>query len=201
MPKYNSVETIPARIFFEILKTHNLQLLRPKPSEKTEDLEMLFVQIYDEYFIRSENKDAEEYLRLSDSVTFLEYKINTIKRVLAFLYYNKTTQQMRIDNLNALRVHCGIRIVEDSDFTKEVERILTVEIGIIQNDLNFDKMQLDALKKDANQKIFDYYDSLVQISGVYPYGRTLDEKMSLARYIAESKEAIRRSKPQPTVKR
>lgn len=196
MPKYTSVDTIPARIFFEILKTKNLQLLRPKPSENTEDLEQLFLEIYDEYFIRSENKDAAEYLKLSDSVTFLTYKINTIKRVLAFLYYNRTTKEMRIENLNALRKHCGIEINVDTDFTDEVKRILEVEIGMIQNDLNFDQMQLDTLRAQSDKKIFDYYESLVQISGTYPYGKALDEKMTLGMYIAETKEAVRRSRLQ-----
>jgi len=80
-------------------------------------------------------------------------------------------------------------------------RILQVELGSIENDLNFDKMRLDDLKKGANDKIFDYYESLVQISSTYPYGKALDEMMSLGMYIAENKGAIRRNKPVPQTKK
>jgi len=60
MPKFNNIYTIPAKTFFDILQTRNYQLLKPKPREK--GLEAVFMAIYDEYFIKSDNHEAKEYL-------------------------------------------------------------------------------------------------------------------------------------------
>ena len=73
MAKYNSIDTIPAKVFFEVLKTKNYQLLKPKPKEK--GLEEIFVSIYDEFFLKSNNHEANRYLELTKEISFLKYKI------------------------------------------------------------------------------------------------------------------------------
>jgi len=82
MPKYNSIDTIPAKVFFEVLKSKNYQLLKPKPKEK--GLEECFIAIYDDFFIKSDNSEAKSYLKLNKEIAFLEYKMAVIKQVLHF---------------------------------------------------------------------------------------------------------------------
>jgi len=82
LPKYNEISNIPAKVFFEILKTKNYQLLKPKPKEK--GLEEIFISIYDEFFIKSDNLEAKRYLELNKNIAFLNYKIAIIKQTLAF---------------------------------------------------------------------------------------------------------------------
>jgi hypothetical protein len=134
MPKYHNIETIPANVFFTILETKNFQLLKPKPKEK--DLEAVFMSIYDDYFVKSNNHQANEFLRLRNEISFLEYKKAVIKQTLAFTFYNKTTKQMRLDILKALKEGCDIDIDPNLPFVCEVERVLSIEIGILENDLN-----------------------------------------------------------------
>jgi hypothetical protein len=185
MPKYHSIETIPANVFFTILESKNYQLLKPKPKEK--DLEAVFMSIYDEYFVKSNNHQANEFLRLRSEISFLEYKKAVIKQTLAFTYYNKTTKKMRLDILKALKEGCDIDINPNLPFADEVERVLTIEIGILENDLNFAKLAFDDLIKEAKKKEFDYYKSVAELSKAIDM--QIRPQMSLAEYIGYEKVA------------
>lgn len=187
LPKYNSIDTIKAKVFFEILKTKNYQLLKPKPKEK--GLEEIFIAIYDEFFIKSDNDEAKRYLELNKNIAFLHYKIAIIKQTLAFLYYSTTTREMRIDYLEALKIGCGIEINDDVDFSYEVKRILTENIGWIENDLAFDEAELKEMLSKSQNKDYDYYDNIGVLSNILPNNSLLKEDMTLAVYITLEKLA------------
>lgn len=187
MPKYNSIDTIKAKVFFEILKTKNYQLLKPKPKEK--DLEQIFISIYDEFFIKSDNEEAKRYLSLTKNIAFLNYKIAIIKQTLAFLYYSTTTRKMRIDYLEALKIGCGIEINIDVDFSDEVKRVLTENIGWLENDLAFDEQELKEMLNKSQNKDYDYYEAIGVLSDFLPNNALLKEDMTLAVYITLEKLA------------
>jgi hypothetical protein len=190
LPKYNKIDNIPAKVFFEILKTKNYQLLKPKPSEK--DLEVIFVSIYDEFFIQSDNAEAKRYLELTKSIAFLRYKIAIIKQTLHFCYYNKTTKEMRLELIEALKNGCDIDIDKDANFGEEVIRVLNVEIGIIENDLTIETDELEAMIKSSQNKDFDYFENICSLSGVLENNSLLKEDMTLAVYVALEKLAKRK---------
>lgn len=184
MPKYNSTKNIPAKVFFEIMETKNYQLLKPKPKEK--GLEELFLQIYDDYFLKSDNDEAKEYVRIIKEINFLEYKISSLKQVIAFYYFNRTTKEMREDFVKALKVGTGIEIDLSIDFAEEVKRVLTIEIGILNNDLQFVKQEYKDLLSQSKNKKFDYYERLAIMSNNLPNNSLLKENMLLDVYIALS---------------
>lgn len=186
MPKYNSIDTIPAKVFFEILKSKNYQLLKPKPREK--GLEQVFINIYDEFFIKSDNEEAKEYLNLNKNISFFEYKIATIKQVLHYVHYTTITKEMHLDVLKALKESCKIEIdVNVTPFRDECLRVLTIEIGIIKNDLTEMKNSLEVMLKKSKGKDFDYYDSIGVLSNFLPNNSLLKEEMTLAIYITLEK--------------
>jgi len=190
LPKYNNISNIPAKTFFEILKTKNYQLLKPKPREK--GLEQVFIAIYDEFFIKSDNNEAKRYLELRNEISFLTiYKIPTIKQILFFINNNPTTYQMRVNLLKALEVGCGIYVDVDANITDEILRILTTEIGIINNDLNFAQIEFDEMINKSKGKDFDYYDSIGALSNVLQNNSLLKEDMTLAVYVTLEKQAQR----------
>ena len=192
MPKYNSIENIPAKTFFDILHTKNYQLLKPKPRE--EGLEIIFTDIYDDFFVKSDNYEAKQYLKLTNNIAFLVYKIATIKQVLNFVYYNEITKDMKLKLLEALEKGCEIYIDKNAEFISEVQRVLQVEIGIIENDLTMEKLELDNMAKNRSEKLFDFYDNIVSLSNVH--NRNIDEKITLAMYVSIEKSASRIIKEQ-----
>jgi hypothetical protein len=189
MPKYNNISNIPAKTFFDILKSKNYQLLKPKPREK--DLEQVFISIYDEFFIKSDNHEAKRYLELTKDIAFYKYKIATLKQSIHFYFYNKTTEKMRLDFIDAMKQGYGIEINKDVPFIEEVERVLTIEIGIINNDLNFAQIEFDEMINKSKNKDFDYYDSIGALSNVLPNNSLLKEYMTLAVYVTLEKQAQR----------
>lgn len=191
MPKYHSIEAIPAKVFFEVLHTKNYQLLRPKPNET--GLDAVFTAIYDDFFVKSDNENSKEFLRLKNNIVFLSYKIETIKQVVRFLFFNKTTKEMRMELIDALN-SIGVYVDKENDFTDEIQRVLQVEIGTLENDLNFDKMGLESLQSQASEKVFDFYESLISLESVHE--RNLDDEMSLAKYIQYEKMATKKLKAQ-----
>jgi hypothetical protein len=187
MPKYNSIDTIPAKTFFEILKSKNYQLLKPKPKEQ--DLEQVFVSIYDDFFIKSENYEAKRFLELTNQIAFLNYKIATLKKSLQFYLYNQTTKQMRLDFIESVKIGYGIEIDANAKFIDEVQRVLTSEIALIENDLTMLNLELDSMISKSKSKDFDYYEDIGVLSQVLPNNSLLKEDMTLAVYISLEKLA------------
>jgi hypothetical protein len=192
MPKYNSIENIPAKLFFDVLNTKDYSLLQP--NDENEDLEAVFIVIYDDFFIKSDNPESKRYLNLTTNIAFLEYKLAIIKQIMEFAYFAKLTNEMRNKLLTALEIGCGIYINKDSDFTEEVKRVMQVETGIIENDLTMEKLELDSMVKNSYQKAFDFYDNIVSLSNVHE--RNIDETVTLAMYIALDKSAKQKIKKQ-----
>jgi len=187
LPKYNSIENIPAKTFFEILKSKNYQLLKPKPKEK--GLEQIFISIYDDFFIKSNNPEANEYLKVTKDIAYTEYKIAVLKQSLYFYFSNKTTEQMRLDFIKTIKEVYNIEIDKTAPFIDEVQRVLTIEIGILENDLKLFKINYDSLIKNSKGKDFDYYDSLGVLSNVLPNNSLLKEEMTLVVYVTLEKLA------------
>ena len=187
MPKYHNIENIPAKTFFEILESKNYQLLKPKPSEK--GLEEVFISIYDEFFLKSDNPEANEYLKVTKDIAYIEYKIAVLKQSLYFYYANKTTEQMRLDFIETIKEVYNIEIDKTKPFIDEVQKVLTIEIGILENDLNPLKSHYDSLIKNSKSKNFDYYESIGVLSNVLQSNSLLKENMTLAVYVTLEKLA------------
>jgi len=185
LPKYNSIDTIPAKTFFTILSTKNWQLLKPKPREK--GLESVFIAIYDEFFLKSDNPESNRYLTLTKQIAGLENKIAILKQALHFYYYNKTTKEMRMDFVKALKTGYDIEIDTEKPFIEEVHRVLTIEIGVIQNELTFAKAEYENATKKSIQKAFDYEENIVAIEGVV--NRQIKDGIMLDKYVAYVKQA------------
>jgi len=185
LPKYDNIDTIKAKVFFKILETKDYQLLKPKPREK--GLEQIFIGIYDEFFLRSDNHEANEYLKLTKTIAELEYKIATLKQSLHFYFYNRTTEKMRLDYIEALKIGYDIIIDAQKPFIDEVQRVLSVEVGIIQNDLSVAKASFEQMTKKSQQKAVSYESRIVGIENVLK--RSVDDDVTLAKYIELEKSA------------
>jgi len=185
MPKFHSLDTIPAKFFFQILETKNYQLLKPKPSEK--DLEAVFIGIYDEFFLKSDNFEAKRYLEVTKEIAFINYKISSLKQSLHFYFYNQTTKEMRDDFTKALFDGYGITIDPNLPFIDEVLRVLNIEIGILQNDLSFLESEFKLMISKSKKQAFDYEENVVAMEGVI--GRSISDGIMLDKYIAYAKQS------------
>jgi hypothetical protein len=186
MPKYNNIENIPAKLFFEVLKTKDYELLKPYPREK--ELEKVFLDIYNDYFIRSDNSQANNFMQLNLDILIKEYKIAVLKKSLKFYYENKTTKEMRFTFIEAVKKGFNIIINKEVPFIDEVKRVLEIEIRAIENEINIDKIALEDLSKTGEKK-FDYYDAITGIANVLTGNNLVNENMTLAVYVALEKSA------------
>ena len=189
MPKFNNISNIPTKVFFEILKSKDYQLLKPKPKEQ--GLEQIFISIYDEFFLRSENSEAKRYLELTKNVAFLVYKISIIKQTLEFLYYHTTTRQMRIDFLQALKEGCDIEINIDVDFQSEVKRILSENIKWLENDLVFEQTELNEILARGKGKEMNYIEKIVNLAVASPQNLIINKNMFLDEFIEIEKAVLK----------
>lgn len=187
MPKYNSIDNVPAKVFFEILKTKDYTLLQPRWREK--NLDQVFMSIYDDYFLRSENEQAKEFLRIQNELIANEYKVNILKQALSFYFYNKTTEQMRKDFVKALKKGFRIVIDESVPFIEEVQRVLNIEIGILENEISMCKIGLQELNKSGQSKEFDFYDNITGLANVLTGNNLIKDDMTLAVYVSLEKSA------------
>lgn len=191
MSKYHSINNIPAKLFFDILDSKDFKLL--ERSTRAEDLEQVFTAIYDDWFVKSENEKSKEYLTLRENIAFITFKIESVRQVIGFLFFNKTTKEMRTTLLEDL-ISIGINISLDNDFTEEVTNILQVELGCIENDLNMMKMEVETIQDSQNDSVFSFYEHLISLESAHE--RSLDDAMVLAKFLEYEKIAIKKAKIQ-----
>lgn len=180
MPKYHCIETIPARVFFEILETRDYQLLRPKPKE--EDLDKVFAGIYDLWFEKTDNKEAKAYLETTKEIVILEYKIAILKNTLACILdiHGDIPEYLFDKMLEGLKAGFGIDFNKNKDVADEIISILNVYVG----DLSLELVMLkDSIKSGNDEKVkFDFYAAKASIENAVM--RSLDRDMVLAEWIA-----------------
>lgn len=167
------------------MESKNYQNLCPKPKEK--ELEKVFISIYDDFFVKSDNAEATEYLRLTNEIAMFEYKIAYLKQALHFYLYNTTTKEMRIDFIEALKVGYDIEIDFNLPFIDEVHRVLSSDIGMIENELSMAKINYKAMTQVSKSKAFDYESQIVSIENVIK--RSISDDITLSKYIAYEKSA------------
>lgn len=180
MAKYNSIENIPAKLFFDVLHSKDYSLLIS--TEENEDLESVFTSIYDDFFVKIDNPQAKMYLEMTWKVNFLSYKIETIRQVIHFLWYENVIEEHRLKILDALEKGCGIYIDKSAKFADEVLRVLQVECGVIENDLTMATLELqNTFGKQGTEK-FDFYKTIVGMSNIH--NRNIEDNIVLAMYVA-----------------
>jgi hypothetical protein len=180
MAKYNSIENIPAKLFFEVLNTRDYTLLVAE--QENEDLEGVFTAIYDDFFVKIKNPQAKMYLEMTWRVNFLSYKIETIRQVMHFLWYENVIEEHRLKLLDALEKGCGIYIDKSAKFADEVLRVLQVECGIIENDLTMATLELNNTFGKQGTEKFDFYKTIVGLSNIH--NRNIEDNIVLAMYVA-----------------
>ena len=184
-------------MFFEIRASGNYTLLCPKPKTSTEWLKKLFMQIYDDYFIKSDNKDAVRYLELLENKAHIDTKIAIFKSILQFhwetpqeIWDHPAIISVRRSNIEKLNKFMDYPIDLDGDFDGEVQNALNVSLGIFENDLAEVEMELDGLRATANKTVFEFYDSLQNINECNQ--QALPSSLLLAEYVAAEKSAIKK---------
>ena len=182
MPKYNSIENIPSKVFFDILKSKDYQLLKPKPKEQ--GLEGIFMNIYDEWFLKTNNSEAKRYLELRNEIGFLNYKIATIKETIRFIYYNPLTSEMLKDIVDALEKGCDIVINIKNNIHDEINDVLRIQVGSLEFELFQLQTEFDAMVNEKKQQEFDFYDAIANLSELLPNNPLLKETMTLAVHVS-----------------
>lgn len=191
MPKCNNINNIPAKTFFDVLHEKNFDLL--EPTEDEDGLEEVFSNIYDDYFIKSDNARSKRFLELQQEIHFMNYKIQSIVQVLDFLMFNDTTPEIRKILLESI-ISIGINISLDNEFVEEVKNVLNIELGILQNDLSFLEIEMKQMQSENTDGVFDFYESLVGLESIHE--RSLDDEMVLIKYINYEKLAIKKAEAQ-----
>src|SRR5574343_136515 len=191
MPKYHSVDTIPAKVFFKILKDKDYQQLKPKPKE--DGLKEVFDAIYDEFFVKTNNNDSNNFLQVRNNIAYLEYKIHSIKQILHLMYYNKYTLEFRLKMIEQLKT-IDIYIDEKANFEDEVLKVLNVQVGTLNFDLTIEETKFKNIMEGFEEKDFDYFERLGIMSENLPNNSLLKEDMTLATYIALSEIALKKNK-------
>lgn len=199
--KYHSYHTIPAITFFEIRDTGNLQLMKPKPGTNTEWLAKLFTEIYDDYFVKSNNQQAARYIELVNLTAFIKYKISALKSILQMhweiepeIWNHPTVVNIRNQQITALNRHLDSPFDLDSDFDTEMQNALNISLGILQNEYNLANIELEQLRSQSSKSVFEFYDSLQAINEANM--QNLRGDALLPEYVAAEKSAVKKSEAQ-----
>ena len=179
MPKYNSIENIPAKVFYDIINAKDYNLLKPKPKET--GLKDVFMSIYDEWFIKSNNENAKRYLDLRNEIGFLTYKINVIKKTIQFLHdFPLPKIEMLLGIVEVLKKECNIHINIENNISQELKEVLRVQVGSLEFELFQLKTEFDSYVNANNSEKIDFYKKIAYLSDILPNNPLLSEKMSLA---------------------
>lgn len=196
--KYYSYDVFPAKAFFDIRSAENFQLMRPKPGTSTEQLSELYMSIYDVFFERLDNKDAVRYIEIRNELAVLNGNKKKIKNILWIdwktplnLWNVPEVIEMRKERIADLNRTLDEPIDLEADSFTEMERVMNVEIGIIDDEISILTSELTKMQEDTEEVVYNYYADIVQLEEAH--GRTLDEKMMLPKYVELVKLAVKKS--------
>jgi len=186
--KYHSYDVFPAKAFFDVRSTENFQLMRPKPSASTDQLENLYLAIYDVFFAKLDNKNAVRYVEIRNELAVLNAKKHSIVSVIEFtwktpenLWMHPVFVDFRKQQIDAINSFLDSPFDLESDTLQEIERVMNVEIGIINDEISILTTELTQLQQESEEVVFNYYADIVALEE--SHGRTLDEKMMLPKYV------------------
>lgn len=179
---------IPARLFFEIADSGNLELLVIKYKHKKEVLKKAWSKIYDLYFEKRDDKRMSMVLDYKKRIVLLKYKIDIINNCLKALVIVELPKEQLTAICEALK-KLKIHIDPSKKITQEVLNALELDV----NNLN---IELDALllkvKNMTSDIKSDFESDLVSIENTLE--RSISEDISLAKFIALERSASARSK-------
>ena len=101
---------------------------------------------------------------------------------------------LRLDLIEALKLGCDIEINVDADFQDEVKRIFTENIGWLENDLSFDRIELKEMMSQSNGKEINYIQRLVDLAVASPQNLTINQEMTLLEFVETEKAIINYNK-------
>jgi len=157
---------VKARLFFEVLDSKEFELI--------ED----FSSVYDEYFLAVDSPQMRAQLRQQNHVAYLAFIINFLKAIFSHLAFSKLTSEMRDDIIEALKkANYHVKV---NDFENSIKTILT------RLQMQYD-IEIDSLQKMNPKNKITFEGQLVTIENVL--GRTIDEDISLAKFIELQKSA------------
>lgn len=184
---WNSLK-VPAVLFFEVIETNNIELLTIKGKPTIKQLIDSWEQIYDLYFQKKNDTKLKLILKTRAEIHEAEFRIKTIKNVVNVfrtLPLTKDQQQRLINKLNEINVY----IDSNKGLLNELHRLATVFIPQLETRLEIDRMNLDELTKG---KKTDFNDACVSIENILE--RTIEENVSLAKYLSLEKAADKKVK-------
>lgn len=180
---------IPARLFFEILTSNDLKLLKiDEGYTKKGQLKRNWSKIYDEYFVLKNDPKLAVIVNTQVEIAKLVRQIEVTRQTL----YAICTVQMNDEQVELL----AKRITEQGfyfDIDKPLEsvlRILQEDIPSIETRIEIEKENL----KDLTEGVAaTFEDSCVAYEG---WGYKVDENCSLRRYVAYEKAVLKKSRKQ-----
>lgn len=173
--------------------------MRPKPGVSTEKLQEIYLAVFDEWFLKTDNPDAQRWLELRSILAIAEGKKHVIKTMLLLiwqtpeiLWNDPIVSDMRKTQIAAVNRFLDEPMPVEGDFLEDLDRVLNVEIGIIENEINFAESEMKEITKNDTDAIYDFYKELQSLEEIH--GRTLNEKMLLPMFVANKVSAIKKAR-------
>lgn len=185
--KYYKDLKVPAKIFFEILESSDLRLLILKGEPTANKLEKAFSDIFDKYFEAKNDGTLRLILKTKKTIIRLYRKIGIIEAVVLSLVQFSFPKD-KVKELIANLKKGGINIDESLDLDKELLRVLQTDLAGFKTHLALEENNLKELSKGEKSS---FESSIVSMEGVFGY--SIDENVSLAKYLAYNKSAIRKA--------
>lgn len=180
---------IPARLFFEILETSNLTLLKKTEGKaKKGALSTNWAKIYDEYFLLKGDMKLANIINTQVEIAKLVRSIEVVRQA---LYAICTVQ---FDDDGVMEIITKIRKLgfefDEKKLMDSVVSILNHQIPSLETRIEIEK---DNLKSLTDSVAATFEDSCVALEG---WGYKIDEDCSLRRYVAYEKAVKQKASKQ-----
>ncbi len=144
---HSSIKTLSIWAFYEIINTQNFELLLIKGKASEAELQAIWDDIYNEYFVEAEIKapDWKAIMKLNQLVL----KYNTLNRLIFIASKNDENFERACDALNKFRY----TIRPDKPLDSEIKRLRT-GLQALQTKIKIQSDSIEKPKKKAGLNIF-----------------------------------------------
>lgn len=182
--KYYEDLSIPAKLFFDIIETGEVEKLVISGTPTENGLENAWDSIFDKYFAAREDGKLKLMMRTRGRIALLSQKLAVMQAVVRFMATYPLTKEERLEVVDKL-AEIGVKINKEAPIVDEIMKVLKNSIPALETRLRLEKHNLDELAKG---KKISYEKALVSMETCFGY--SLSPDITLAKYLAYEEKAI-----------
>lgn len=183
---YNSLDTLPVKVFYKIVETGDLTLLNPTAETTSEQLQDFWDNLYQDFQSKDNNQLSKKIFRISVEIEALAVKYNLVGMCVNALRFDYDEELIKI--LKQL----GYKVTKEN-YLNDLEKAEKYSEGIL---MNIEQLKQQLPKDKGTENTTSIYDILASFCSSLGFNIGDFNKITCSEYFAYKRQVLTKVKAQ-----